>query len=129
MLIKSIKDMCKRILVLDDDIFILSALCDVLEYYGYEVRTQTRGDKVFEQIDEYHPDLILMDVMLAEMDGRDICQQIKEKPDTADIPIIMISGTHNLSDCLMHQSPPDDFVAKPFDIGVLLDKIEHQLAA
>jgi DNA-binding response OmpR family regulator len=121
--------MCKRILVLDDDIFILSALCDVLEYYGYEVKTQTRGDKVFEQIDEYHPDLILLDVMLAEMDGRDICRRIKEKPDTAGIPIIMISGTHNLDDCLKDQLPPNDFVAKPFDMSILLDKIEHQLAA
>jgi DNA-binding response OmpR family regulator len=121
--------MCKRILVLDDDVFILSALCDVLEYYGYEVRTQTRGNKVFEQIADYHPDLILLDVMLADLNGLDICQQIKEQPDTSNIPVIMISGTHNLADCLEHQSPPDDFVAKPFDIGTLLNKIEHQLAA
>jgi CheY-like chemotaxis protein len=120
---------CKRILVLDDDVFILSALSDVLEYYGYEVKTQTRGDEVFEKIHEYHPDLILLDVMLAEMDGRDICQRIKQKPDTSDIPVILLSATHNLSDCLKLQSPPDDFVAKPFDISTLLDKIEHQLAA
>jgi CheY-like chemotaxis protein len=122
-------DTCKRILVLDDDIFILSALCDVLEYYGYEVKTQTRGDEVFEKIQEYHPDLILLDVMLAEMDGREICQRIKQKPDTSDIPVILLSATHNLADCLKLQSPPDDFVAKPFDISTLLNKIEHQLAA
>ncbi len=121
--------MCKKILVLDDDVFILSALRDVLEYYGYEVKTQTRGDKVFENIEEYHPDLILLDVMIADMDGRDICQNIKQEPQTSDIPVILISGTHNLSDCKKLKSPPDDFVTKPFDVGVLLDKIEHQLAA
>ncbi|MBW4888744.1 response regulator [Mucilaginibacter sp. HMF5004] len=121
--------MSKKILVLDDDVFILSALQDVLEYYGYEVKTQTRGDKVFEQIEEYHPDLILLDVMLAEMDGREICRNIKEKPTTAEIPVILISATHNLADCLNQQLPPDDFVPKPFDIGTLMSKIEHQLAA
>jgi DNA-binding response OmpR family regulator len=120
---------CKRILVLDDDVFILSALCDVLEYYGYDVKTLTRGDKVFEQINEYHPDLILLDVMLADMDGREICQNIKAKPDTSDIPVILLSATHNLADCLKQQAPPNDFVAKPFDIGTLIDKIEYQLAA
>jgi DNA-binding response OmpR family regulator len=124
--------MCKRILVLDDDLAILSAIREILEYNGYEVNTFARGDKIFDHIQQYHPDLILLDVMLADLDGRALCQQIKEqqiKDGSGKIPVILISGTHNLADCTKMQNGPDDFLCKPFDINSLLDKIEHQLAA
>ncbi len=121
--------MCKKILVLDDDLAILEVLKDILEYSGYTVSTLSRGDRVFEKIQEYHPDLILLDVMLAELDGREICRNIKQQHDSAKIPVILISATHDLSKCLNQKGAPDDFVAKPFDIDNLLDKIEHQLAA
>jgi len=121
--------MCKRILVLDDDLGILSALRDVLEFSGYEVSTQPRGDEIFKNIEQYNPDLILLDVMLADMDGREICQNIKQEEKTEKIPVILISATHNLGDCIKLKNGPDDFLPKPFDINTLLDKIEHQLAA
>lgn len=121
--------MCKRILVLDDDLAILSALRDVLEFSGYEVNTFPRGDNIFENIKKYHPDLILLDVMLADMDGREICKDIKKDESTEKIPVILISATHNLSDCMHQKGGPNDFLAKPFDINSLLNKIEVQLAA
>jgi DNA-binding response OmpR family regulator len=121
--------MCKRILVLDDDLAILSAIRDVLEFSGYEVNTQPRGDEVFKNIEQYQPDLILLDVMLADMDGRKICQDIKEEQTTGNIPVILISATHDLDDCIKQKGGPDDFLAKPFDLNSLLDKIELQLAA
>jgi DNA-binding response OmpR family regulator len=121
--------MCKKILVLDDDLAILEVLKDTLEYSGYAVSTLSAGDAVFETIQEYHPDLILLDVMLAEHDGREICRSIKQTHDSANIPVILISATHDLSKSLQQQGAPDDFVAKPFDLDNLLGKIEHQLAA
>jgi DNA-binding response OmpR family regulator len=122
--------MCKRILVLDDDLAILSAIRDVLEFSGYDVNTQPRGDQIFENIEQYNPDLILLDVMLADMDGREICQNIKQVEKTGNIPVILISATHNLNDCMSKQKgAPNDFLPKPFDINTLLNKIEHQLAA
>jgi len=123
--------MCKKILVLDDDLAILDTLGDVLEYGGYEVCKLSRGDEIFERIEDYHPDLILLDVMLADQDGREICKKIKqdEHQEIANIPIIMVSATHDLAKTLHQQGAPDDFVPKPFDIEYLLNKIEHQLAA
>jgi DNA-binding response OmpR family regulator len=121
--------MCKRILVLDDDIAILDALNDVLEYSGYTVSTLSSADVLFERIQEFKPDLILLDVMLAEQDGREICRRIKQSLGISNIPVILISATHNLSQCLTPNGGPDDFVAKPFDIDTLLHKIEHQFAA
>lgn len=124
--------MCKRILVLDDDLAILSAVRDILEYSGYEVNTFARGDKIMENIQQYHPDLILLDVMLADLDGRELCKDIKEheqETGSDKTPVILISATHNLADCMNQKNGPDDFLPKPFDINMLLNKIEHQLAA
>lgn len=119
----------KKILVVDDDRAILEMLAEVLSYYGYEVSTLARAELVFERINEYHPDLILMDIMLAGMDGRTICRAIKSVDDVANIPIILISATENGASCLNREGAPDDFVQKPFDVNFLIEKIEHQLAA
>ncbi|HTK18187.1 MAG TPA: response regulator [Mucilaginibacter sp.] len=121
--------MTKKILILDDDADILDMLSYFLSDNGYEVSTMLRGDKVLETIRSFHPDLILMDVMLANMDGRLICRNLKAESETRALPVILISGTHNLSESLNQQGAPDDFLAKPFDIEYLLHKIEFQLAA
>ena len=124
--------MCKSILVLDDDLAILGALQTVLEYSGYTVNTLPCGNEIFESIEKYQPDLILLDVMLADMDGREICNDIKQKEQEGSlekIPVILISATHNLADCIKSKGAPDDFLAKPFDITVLLNKIETHLTA
>lgn len=118
--------MNKRILIIDDDQGILDVLTDLLEYYNYEVNTLCNGDHVFEKIADYHPDLILLDVMLGNMDGRLICSSIKERD---HIPVILISATHNLSASLNKPGAPDDFLSKPFELDSLISKIEHQLAA
>ena len=121
--------MCKRILAVDDDPAILSVLTDLLEYAGYEVNTLSRGDFVYEEIRKFTPDLILLDVMIANLDGREICRMLKNSSETYMIPVILISATHNLKDTLRQQGAPDDFLSKPFDIYILLEKIERQLAA
>lgn len=119
----------KKILVVDDDQAILEILAEVLAYYGYQVSTLANADKVFERISEYHPDLILMDVMLGGMDGRIICSAIKSIANVAWIPIIMISATENGEKLLNKEGAPNDFLQKPFDVNFLIEKIEYQLAA
>ncbi|EHQ29607.1 response regulator transcription factor [Mucilaginibacter paludis] len=118
--------MSKKILAVDDDPYILDALVELLQYSGYDVNTTPKGDEVFNKIDEYKPDIILLDIMLSGMDGRDICRQIKADKQTSGIPVIMISATPNLTQSVL-ESGANDFVSKPFDIFLLLDKIEQQL--
>jgi len=120
--------MSKKILILDDDPDILEILSLILEESGYEVRTLSCGDTVFDDIKVFQPDLILMDVMLAGLDGRTICKNIKENHLTSLVPVILISGTHNLAKSLNLPGGPNDFIAKPFDIDHLLERIEKQLA-
>lgn len=119
--------MGKKILILDDDRDILEILSILLADSGYEIETLSSGEKIFDTIKKFNPDLVLMDVMLAGMDGRVICKRIKEKESTHELPVILISGTHNLAKSLTELGAPNDFVAKPFDINYLLEKIKKQL--
>lgn len=117
------------ILVVDDDKDILDVLRYVLEDSGYEVTTLSDGHYLFDSIKAQKPDLILLDVMLGGLDGRDLCKQVKAEVETEKIPVIMISATHHRADAEHEQGAPDDFLEKPFDIPVLLHSIERQLAA
>jgi DNA-binding response OmpR family regulator len=119
--------MNKKILVLDDDEDILDILSFILKDSGYEIQTLDNGEKVFDAIRKFKPDLVLMDVMLAGMDGRVICKRIKDTESTHDLPVILISGTHDLARSLDQQGAPNDFVAKPFDVDFLLERIKNQL--
>jgi len=119
----------KKILILDDDHDNLDILSFILTEFGYEVQTRSCGDTVFDDIKTFQPDLILMDVMLADLDGRAICRDIKENQLTAFLPVILISGTHDLADSLHLPGAPNGYIAKPYDIDHLLSQVAEQLAA
>lgn len=119
--------MKKKILILDDDTDILDILSFLLTDDGYEIQASHHGDNIWLVIDDFSPDLILMDLMLADLDGRSICRAIKENPKTANIPVIMISARSDLRPALGQPGAPDEFIAKPFDIDNVLKKIEKHL--
>ncbi|BAU53523.1 response regulator [Mucilaginibacter gotjawali] len=119
--------MCQKILILDDDTSLLETLAILLEDNGYEVKALSSGEKVIESINEFNPGLVLMDVMLAGLDGLTICRTIKNHDGMRDLPVILISGHYDLERALSHQGAPNDFLAKPFDLDVLLTKIKQQL--
>ena len=121
--------MSKRILIFDDDQDILDILSLILADSGYSVYALDRGDNFFQEVNDFHPDLILMDVMLGNMDGRVICRHLKQTNTTQHVPVILISASHDLSQSLKQEGAPNDFIAKPFDLDFLLHKVESQLAA
>jgi DNA-binding response OmpR family regulator len=118
-----------KILVVDDDIDILEIVTLLLEERGYEVKALNHGETIFEDIQDFKPSIILMDVMLGGMDGRAICKDLKRNPDTQGLPVILISGTHDLVESVHLPGGPDDFIAKPFDLDQLYAKIDQHLAA
>ena len=119
----------RRILVVDDNEDILEILKLILEGYDYEVTTLADGHLLANRLKDYRPDLILLDIMLGDIDGRELCKMLKSNSETHDIPIIMISASHGLSERFKPCDAPDDFLAKPFDISELLDKVQTQLSA
>lgn len=119
----------RKILAVDDDSDILEVLQFILEDSGYEVETLSDGHFLFEKIQENMPDLILLDIMLGSLDGRELCKSVKAKAETHDIPVILISASHNVTSSLNQKGAPDAFLAKPFDIDDLLKMIKGQLTA
>jgi len=113
----------------DDNEDILEVLQLILEDFGYEVETLNNGTFLFDKINEHRPDLILLDIMLGNMDGRELCKDVKSKKETHDIPVILISASHNVSDIFKPSNAPNDFLAKPFNIIELIDKIQMHLSA
>lgn len=120
--------MKKKILILDDDEDILDVLSFLLAQDGYEIKASGHGENIWDAIKSFSPDLILMDLMLADLDGRSICRAIKENNETKDIKVIMISARSDLRPTPGQPGAPDDFINKPFDIDNVLKKIERQLA-
>jgi DNA-binding response OmpR family regulator len=114
----------KKILVVDDDDDVLETIQLVLEIGGYDVEPLNDAEVIFERIDEFEPDLILLDVVLGKIDGRVICSQIKCHVDTSKIPILMMSGLYDLKEVQDMECAPDDFLSKPFKMDVLLEKID-----
>ena len=117
----------RRILAVDDDSDILEVLQFILEDSGYEVQTLTDGHQLMEKIRESNPDLILLDIMLGNMDGRELCKIVKQEIETQKIPVILISASHNVSKSMDQAGAPNDFISKPFDINILLNSIKRQL--
>jgi DNA-binding response OmpR family regulator len=117
----------RRILAVDDDKDILEVLQYILEDSGYEVVTLADGHYLFDKIKESQPDLILLDIMLGNLDGRELCRDVKTRIETHNIPVILISASHEVSKALSQTGAPDDFIAKPFDIDDLLGSINRQL--
>ena len=119
----------RKILIVDDDRDILEVIGIIMESEGYEVDLMSNGQQIFEHISAFHPDLIILDVMLGNMDGREICKKIKNTEDTLHIPVIMISASHNIADSVNNDCKPDDFVEKPFDIVNFINKVELKISA
>lgn len=114
----------KKILVVDDDDDVLETIQLVLEIGGYDIEPLNDAELVFDRVNEFEPDLILLDVVLGKIDGRVICSQLKSHEDTKHIPILMMSGLYDLKEIKDLECSPDDFMSKPFKMDILLDKIE-----
>lgn len=115
-----------KILVVDDDRDILYVMKLLLTNHGFDVDVTMRGEEAIERANSFHPDLIILDVWLAGMDGREICRSLKTQPATSNIPVIMFSANNNMKD-ILKESLADDFVGKPFDITDILNRIKSKL--
>ncbi|MBL4675073.1 MAG: response regulator [Mucilaginibacter sp.] len=119
----------KKILVVDDDDDIRFIIKMILYDEGYVVTELNSGHEVVSEVDRLHPDVILLDAMLGDMDGRDICKALKSHAATTGIPVIIVSATHGSH--TMHQKlcMANDYIDKPFEITELVDKVRLYSAA
>lgn len=118
----------KKILVVDDDKDIRDIIMYILEAEGFYVFGLDSGRAVVKTVHEKKPDMILLDVQLGDMDGRDVCLELKQEPTTKNIPVVIISASHGLHALHEKQCQADDFLEKPFDVSELVDQVKRYAA-
>ncbi len=121
--------MCKKILIVDDNEFIIEVMTYILNNSGYEVIALNNGFEVISHIKTNNPDLIILDVMLPGINGLEICKEIKGNTNTKNLPIIMCTGSNNLQLTMNQPGCPNDVLYKPFDVDRLVNMVAYQLAA
>lgn len=118
-----------KILIIDDEIELAELVQLRLEALGHEVFQASNGREGLQKLKESHPDLILLDVMMPELDGFEVCQIIKKNKDWEMIPVIMLTAkAQHGDDALCLAMGADDYISKPFDMKVLTQKIEKYLS-
>ena len=118
----------KHIMVIEDEADILELLTYNLTREGYEVTGIGNGEQALRDIVLRKPSLILLDLMLPGVGGLEICRLLKAKPETATIPIVMVTARGEESDIVTGlELGADDYIAKPFDMKVLIARIHAVL--
>ena len=113
-----------KVLIVDDDPGILRAIRHIVEKEGYEVVSATNGMTGLRMAKEENPDLLLLDVMLPGIDGFEICSRLRSDPQTAELPIIMLSAKGQEADRTAGLNVgANEYLTKPVDRTVLLEKM------
>jgi len=104
-----------RILVVDDEIYIVHILDFSLGMEGYEVLTALDGEQALEKARLEHPDLIVLDIMMPKLDGYETCKMLKSDESTRNIPVILLSAKgRNVDQKVGFEAGADDYITKPF---------------
>lgn len=117
-----------NILIVDDTPDNLRLLSKTLSQEGYQVRCAVNGSMALLTIQVKLPDLILLDINMPDLDGFEVCQQLKQSDATKDIPIIFVSALDEVFDKVRaFELGAVDYICKPFQIPEILSRVSHQL--
>lgn len=120
--------MKKKIFVIENDDSILEIVASLLTNEGYDVEALKTRDGIYQQIEHYKPNVILLDIIRPTDEGAELCRTLKADSRTKHIPVIVMS-THSKVAETIKSVCADEIVPKPFDIFDLLNTIELQLSA
>ena len=117
-----------KILVVDDEIYIVHILDFSLGMEGYEVLTALDGEQAVDKARSEHPDLIVLDIMMPKLDGYETCKILKAGEDTKTIPVILLSAKgRNVDQKIGFEVGADDYITKPFSPRKLVERINTLL--
>jgi len=120
----------KHILCIEDEPEMIDLIRLILGRRGFEVEGASGGKEGLEMIREKLPDLVLLDLMMPDMDGWEVYQQMKADEKTKDIPVIVVTAKAQSIDKVLglHIAKVEDYIAKPFSPQDLLDSVAKVLA-
>ncbi len=116
--------MAEKILIADDEENLVEFIARALKKCGYRVITAYDGDNALFLIGEELPDLVILDLMMPQMDGWEVCRRTKSDPETRNIPIIMLTARSSANDAVQGLDlGADDYMRKPFSLDELLARV------
>lgn len=118
--------MNKRVLILDNDKDVLDILQEVFTSSGFDVKAIDESVNVFEEVNTYKPDVVLLDYILNGINGGEICHQLKTNKATSNMPVVIVSAHNRVIQSLGNYGS-DAFIAKPFDIDDLVQQVNSLL--
>ncbi|MEN0055677.1 MAG: response regulator [Mucilaginibacter sp.] len=121
--------MAKKILIVDHNELMTDVMSYILTGKGYDVIALNQADHIFTNINQNHPDLVILDSLLPGIDGVDICRLLKRNKATQALPVIICSYNDDADQSIQQIATPDDILHKPFGMSNLIEKVEYQLAA
>ena len=121
---ESNKTIVPKIMLVDDDVDIAEVVELILNRNGFEVVKIYDGRKILETIENFKPDVILLDVNIADIDGREVCKELKASDSPHNhIPIVLFSAMHDLR-LTFPECQATDFISKPFNSRELVSKLK-----
>lgn len=128
MKLDSEKQNAADILIVDDTPANLQFLASLLKMKGHKTRAALNGELALQAIRNQSPDLILLDVHMPDIDGIEVCRRLKAEPATADIPVIFVSGEHEMQNKVKaFASGGVDYITRPFQIDEVLSRVSIHL--
>jgi twitching motility two-component system response regulator PilG len=119
----------KKILIVEDEESLLKLESILLISKGFEVKGVSNGRAALEAVAEDKPDLVLLDIMLPEIDGFEVCRQLKSDPATRHIPVIMLTAKKSREDMVRGEKVGADwYITKPFKSAMVIETIQRFLA-
>ncbi|WP_312079161.1 response regulator [Chryseobacterium sp.] len=116
----------KKILIFDDDTTILEVVTIIFEENGYEVEISETSHDILERVESFSPNLILMDNWIPNIGGVEATKKLKNHPDFKTIPVIYVTANNDIAK-LAKEAGADDFVAKPFNLEDIEEKVAKYL--
>ena len=121
--------MSKKVLIVDDEPNIVAALEFLLEKNGYQVQVAANGEEALARLDDFAPDLVLLDVMVPKVSGYEVCQRMRTQPKWREIKIVMLSARGREVEVEKGMSLGADlYVTKPFSSAELVATIGRLLS-
>ena len=118
----------KKILIVEDEADIAKLVKFYLDKEGFQTNVAKSGGEALKHLKSERPDLVILDLMLPEMDGIEVCKKVRSAPDTALIPIIMLTAKAEESDIIVGlELGADDYVTKPFSPKALVARVKALL--
>ena len=117
--------MNKSVFIVEDETDMLNLLDFILTKEGFEVFKFNKAEKALAEVESLMPDLVLLDVMLPDMSGLELCKKIKDNPKTSDIPVIMLTSRNDEYDIILgFNFGCSDYITKPFNEKILTARIK-----